>query len=347
MKVLIRTDANEVIASGHLMRCITLANAFIQKGGDVKFIVSDKDSEKILKKNVFEYYCLNSDWENVMSEIPSVSEIIMDERCDILLVDTYSAKAEYYYALKNFTKLACFDDMFLEKYPVDLLINYNIYYREFDYRLRYQGEKTKLLLGTKYVPLREEFQMLDDKYTKDGIKDILLICGGGDYYNFLGQYIKELIDKKIFLDINWHVVIGAYNQNEDQLKQYSIFNKNIIVHKEVVNMGEIIQSCDLIISAASTVLYECVACCRPVMFFCMADNQELDVQAFQKYAQLIYLGDIRYNIKSVINRSFQLLRKCINRDVDLGKMVEVMPKIIDGKGASRIVDSMIQLCFER
>lgn len=48
--VYIRTDGNETIATGHLMRCLSIARALKKRGAAVAFLVSDDTSASILQK---------------------------------------------------------------------------------------------------------------------------------------------------------------------------------------------------------------------------------------------------------------------------------------------------------
>ena len=50
--VYIRTDGNETIATGHLMRCLSIARALKKRGAAVAFLVSDDTSASILQKSV-------------------------------------------------------------------------------------------------------------------------------------------------------------------------------------------------------------------------------------------------------------------------------------------------------
>ena len=63
--IFIRTDANEKIATGHVMRCLTIADEILDLGGKVCFIVSDKQSLSLIQDRGFKYIITNSEWNNV------------------------------------------------------------------------------------------------------------------------------------------------------------------------------------------------------------------------------------------------------------------------------------------
>ena len=154
----IRVDVNETVATGHIMRCITIAEQIKKLGGQVLFITADGQAEELLARAGMEHVCLQSRWDHMEEELPVLREVLKLAGIKTLLVDSYQATPAYFEELCPLVKLVCIDDCFEHIFPVDVLINYNAYHIRFPYRETYGG-KTRLLLGTDYVPLREEFSV--------------------------------------------------------------------------------------------------------------------------------------------------------------------------------------------
>ena len=152
----IRADANEIIATGHIMRCITIAKQLKRMGNRVIFFTADAYGSEWLAQAGMETICLHSEWNHMERELPRLREELKRTGCRKLLVDSYQANAQYFEKLRDLCRLVYIDDCFDGVYPVDLLINYNAYYVRFPYEKVYK-EGTTLLLGTAYAPLREEF----------------------------------------------------------------------------------------------------------------------------------------------------------------------------------------------
>ena len=193
MKLLIRADANNFIATGHVMRCISIARAAIKKVHEVKFVVADLDSELLLKKYGMTYICLHTTWNNMDEEIDKVSGVISSEKPDCVLVDSYYVTEKYLSALRLLCKVAYIDDLDKFVYPCDILICYANYYKKFHYEEKYP-RTTQLLLGGDYAPLREEYSDINCKTINKKVKDVLIMSGGTDRFSFIKNFLRTIVD---------------------------------------------------------------------------------------------------------------------------------------------------------
>jgi len=94
--VYIRTDGNETIATGHLMRCLSIARALKKRGAAVAFLVSDDTSASILQKmyspdeiadHSFPILELRTDYRSLDREIQTMQGILSSHNVACLLVD--------------------------------------------------------------------------------------------------------------------------------------------------------------------------------------------------------------------------------------------------------------------
>ena len=107
-------------------------------------------------------------------------------------------------------------------------------------------------------------------------------------------------------------------------------------------MSELMLNCDVAISAAGSTLYELCATQTPTITYILEDNQQPVADAFAELKVLMNCGDIR-NMGPVILAD-KLIYNAINlcEDYDKRKMISrLQASIVDGKGASRIIDSVI------
>lgn len=350
--VFIRTDANEVIASGHMMRCLSIAEELKDLREDVEFIISDHRSEELLKGSVFKYHILETDWRRLGSkkEMDALKALFsMHKHKDTkLLVDSYYVDNTYFLSLNSIVKTAYIDDLFCEQYDVKMLINYNIYYNIFDYNSRYSSRDIRLLLGTKYAPLRKQFKKSgfnNNKVKDKGSKlDILLMSGGGDPFHILRDSLKYGEENCLFShNAFYHVVAGAYNQDKAELDCFEKRIYNLKIYDRVDDMASLMRKCNVAVSAAGTTLYECCAVGLPTILYCMIDNQKYDGLFFSKDVKMLYAGDLRYDREAVISSIYShILFLAENMEARIS-MKENMLKYFDGYGAERIARELISL----
>ena len=95
----IRADANDVVATGHIMRCITIAKQLIKLGEDVVFFLADEYGVSMLKENGLPYFVLHTNWENPIEEIPLLAQEVTNRQIQTILFDSYRMKKEYFTGL--------------------------------------------------------------------------------------------------------------------------------------------------------------------------------------------------------------------------------------------------------
>lgn len=346
----IRADANKTAAIGHIMRCITIAGELKKRGMRVVFFTADEWPKEALTTAGMEQICLHTRWDWMEEELPRLGELITRLGVGTLLVDSYQVSPAYFEALRDQVKLVYLDDCFEAVYPVDLLINYNAFYTRFPYYERY-GEKTKLLLGTSYVPLREEFSQAAEEIRQEESArtvngngfSIFLASGGGDSENAMLGILKKLVEREAFADVMIHVVIGAYYPRGDEMKAFADAHANVRVYHPCRNVAALMKLCDAAASAAGTMLFELSAMQVPTVFFQTADNQRYDSEFFSKEERMIDAGDIRKDREACLNAVCVGLEQLL-ADGDLrARMREKLLSVTDGKGAERIAEEIAKL----
>lgn len=337
----IRADANSTIGSGHIMRCLSIANALRKLGENTVFITADTEAESLIISNGFEMICLNSSWEHLNDELERLKYIIDRKGIQKLLVDSYFITADYLAKLRELVKVIYIDDLSKCIYTADILINYSICAYRFGYEERYSNA-TKLLIGCRYIPLREEFFHIR-REQKENITDILITTGGSDSYNIAGTLIQEIRSKPEFEFIKLHVVVGAFNINRDMLVKMKDAYQNVNLYRNVTRMSELMQNCDIALSAGGTTLYELCACGTPTICFTFADNQIEGAKELDRQGLLYYTGDVRNNKEFCIKEMISKI-KLLQKDSMLRKFLsDEMMTVVDGKGAGRIAEELLML----
>lgn len=329
----IRADANERIATGHIMRCMSIAAQLKKQGQQVLFIISDSFPIDLLKRNGYEYVCLNVKWNEKEEEIDAILKVINNWNISTILLDSYQVTSKYMNALKKVTMVAYIDDLCAFEYSSDIIINYSLNAEQkwYDYASR---NGTELLLGAQYIPLREEF-LGRELIIKKEVHDVLITTGGSDRLNICKKIALRMLAEKTFQDVRIHIIVGAFFAETKELDQLSKSNSHIVLHKNVTRISDIMLKCDVAISAGGSTLNELCALGIPTICFAMADNQVPGIEAYKEKDLMISVGDVRKNEGYIDQIIFQMKRMYYDMGIR-GELSKRQKYVIDGKGAERI-----------
>lgn len=344
--VYLRTDGNSQIASGHIARCFSIAQAIQSLGHPVCFLVSDEDSRRLLE-NLGAFFPVRilstAHYQNPESELPELTKLLAASgKKNILLIDSYFVTEHYLKVLSPWVKIAYIDDLQLFDYPVDLLINYDVIPREklCTYQSSY-SKASKTLLGSQYTPLRSQFQNHTKKPAAQ-VSHILITSGGSDPFYFCLQGVKAML-AALPGYIHYHIILGSFFQNKEEFYRLAQDNPYIHCYENVTDMAALMEQCDLAISAAGTTLYELCAIGIPSASFVFADNQLPTAKGFAQEGAVTYLGDLRQGLSPVLEKLESFCLEMMDDTVKRKSAHEAMHRLVDGNGALRIAKALITL----
>lgn len=365
--VVIRADANSKIGMGHVMRCLSVADALLKRGEEVLFVTADDTPVPLLTKKGVPYRVLHTDYADMEAELPELWEVLRElpqgaespdatlvQKNTSILVDSYYVTEKYLAALKKRITTIYMDDIYAFSYPVDMLINYNIYGEEMGYEKDVAFADTKLLLGAKYVPLREEFSAgagygQSRKEFSEGVENvtpaadggILITTGGSDSFNLAGQLLMEAMKYDALKEKKYHVVSGSLNPHIGELQALAQKHENIHIHCNVTNMAELMAESEVALSAGGSTLYELCAMGVPVIAFSFAENQERLVQTFVKRGIAQYGGNYRTDGNKMIQNTIAGLETLLEDENLRTEYRKKARTLVDGKGAERIAEALL------
>ena len=308
--IFFRADGNSKIGAGHVMRCLSIAEAAMGMSEDVFFYTAGNEFSRIIQNRTITNIVLNTDFTNMESELYFFKSEILREKPNVVFVDSYYVTKDYLWSLVEYChsyggKVVYIDDVLAFAYPCDFLINYNIYgpdkkqeymdmYEQAGISAGSEGHP-KFLLGLEYVPLRKQFCNLPPRIVKDNPKDILVSTGGADTAHMALAIVKQLIalTPSELRDLKFHILIGAMNEDKVEIEKLAVGCDNIELHFNVKDMLGLMQKCDVAISAAGSTLYELCATQTPTITYVVADNQIPGAEGFAKRGIMKYVGDTR------------------------------------------------------
>lgn len=300
MRITFRTDASVEIGSGHLMRCLTLADQLRNDGSEVAFVCRDLPGGMFDLLHARGYQSVRlpmaetgKDAQQFDAEETIKAAVqLFPEGIDWLVVDHYKLDAAWERVLRPYAqKLMVIDDLANRSHDCDLLLDQN-YYRNQD--RRYQGlvpESCVTLLGPAYVLLRQEFAEARQRLrARDGtVRRILIFFGGSDPTNQTQTALEalKLLERQ---DVGVDVVVGSANPHRDAIQAMCGELPNVTFHCQVSNMAELILNADLGIGAGGAAMWERCYLGLPTITVVFADNQERTTEDVAQIGAIEYLG---------------------------------------------------------
>lgn len=343
---IIRADGNTAIGMGHVMRCLSIADAMKERNIEPVFITADNGCVSMIEDRGFEVYVLGTDYRDMESELPRIEQYLQTQdmqagEVSVILVDSYQVTSGYYEELRTMAKVACLEDMG-QSYPVDLLINYNIY----GPKLVYDNKITyATLLGTGYQPLRREFQQDMQYDIKDKITDVMITTGGSDPYFAARAFTDTFLSEKELekSQIRYHIISGPFNMHAEELHKLYDENPWVEIHEHVTCMKEIMKQCDVVLSATGSTIYEVSALGVPLIAFYFAENQRQGADMLSEITHVINCGNYADDAEQTVGNAVNALLKCVKDKEYRETLYHEERSLVDGQGAARIAQALIEL----
>ena len=334
-EIYIRVDMNPVIATGHVMRCLSIADEVSRLGAKVVFITADEYPVETIKNRGYDILILHSDWNNMEEELPKLTTLIKEKGVESLLVDSYRVTGKYLQTLKEHVRVTYLDDLDAFSYPADNIICYANYYDAFSYGDR--KEEEGYYLGTDYVPLRKVFSNCPPKELRERIKKILLLSGGTDSYRIIERMVEAFKENE---EITLVTVCGRFYEGYEKLIENYKEYTNLEFYRNVSNLEDYIQDADLAVSAGGTTLYELCAMGTPTISYSFADNQLYNVKRFAQDELIDYAGDVRCD--DIFTKVVELYHQYDGKRELREQRSLRMQQAVDGRGAERIAKVLLK-----
>lgn len=251
-----------------MMRCLTIAKAAQTAQKEILVLCADEDSARMAREQGFRAEALRTDYRDMESETEAWSRWIKGKD-HIILVDSYYVTDAYLEKLHAYGKVFLMDDLQSRGYPVDGVINYNLFADQTVYRDLYRSRNTQYFLGAQFAPLRAQFRNV--QYTvREQVQQVLLTTGGGDADNIAGQILSAVYGP----EVDFHVLVGRFSPHFSEWQERAVKTANIQIHYDVEDMAGLMSRCDLAITAGGSTVYELAAVGVPFICFAYAKNQE-------------------------------------------------------------------------
>lgn len=361
--VAFRVDASLQIGSGHVMRCLTLANALREQGFTCFFVSREHQGNlnaEILRRG-FEVRALplcstqersapasqtsepahaawlGCEWE---MDAEQTKAALGGAKPDWLVVDHYALDQRWERRLRERSpRIMVIDDLADRIHDCDVLLDQNLGRKAGDYD-DLVPESCKRLIGPRYALLRPEFAALRGyslrRRKKPALQNLLITMGGIDQPNATGVVLDALKDCPLPLDCRISVVLGKHAPWRAKVERQAANMPWVTeVAVAVDDMAQRMMQSDLVIGAAGSTAWERCVLGVPTLLLVLAPNQAQGARALHEAGAACSLGTV-HDVEGTLRPVIQVL---VQSDT-LRRMAMVAAEICDGYGAYRVVDVM-------
>ncbi len=360
IRVAFRADSSTQMGTGHLRRCLALADAIVQHGGTVAFVCRPRPgnvSAEVAERGytLLELPALAHDQD--VSE-PSASEglgwlgadpetdaaqtkMLVDEwgGASALVVDHYGIDWRWERALRSSVgKVLVIDDLADRRHECDILTDSLAVDNASDRYAHLVDSGTRLLLGPRFAVLRKEFlRQRASVPARDGhIKKILVTFGGVDEQGYAARAVRALrpiLDDDVVID----VVVGAGGRHVVDVQKICAADPNVRVHIDCVNIAELMRSADLGIGGGGGTAWERACMGLPSIVAAIAPNQNGVARALSDAlcGLLVSAGDdFDATLVSVVG-------VLLNQPALVKALGANGAQLVDGRGTERLVRELL------
>lgn len=337
--LLVRADASPEIGTGHVMRCLALAQAWQDAGGEVVYAMSSTTpsaQQRLLSEgcSLVAVPAHPGTAEDAAFTCELAHRVVA--RC--VVVDSYEFGSEYQRHLQRDSwMLVCLDDEGrCEYYSADIVLNQNVTANANWYRNCRPG--TQLLLGTSFCLLRREFNSWQQfkRKVKDHVHKILITLGGSPPAGLVSGVVESILAINLG-DVGEVVVLGASTGSHEISEWRAKFAGKLAIQKDISDMATLMTEADMAISAAGSTCWELSLLGVPTVLLDVASNQTSVALELEKRRCALYAGDGNKLDHSKLARTVEALLQSFELRKDISSRSR---QLVDGLGSQRVLSAL-------
>jgi len=353
MKVYFRVDASVHIGSGHVMRCLSLAEELKKQGNDVVFVMRPQSGdlcdytqsrgfsverlpkryESMVPKNTADYQA----WLQVPVLNDAEDFLSVAAEAELVVIDHYGITAEWETLIKSRTssKLIAIDDL-VREHHTDMIIDQTVAREAREYQLTSPG--SIVLAGTNYALLKARFSELHplavDKTINKKNHRLLLTMGGIDNPNATLEVLNALTLRETAIQTT--VLLSEKAPHYTSVASFCEQHSDWVTHIPFAeDMAALMLEHTIAIGAPGSTSWERACIGLPSIMVPLADNQQQICQNLvqQEAALSLSLDEIPELLNTKLDellRRFEIMR---NNNLNL----------CDGRGSERVVEKILSL----
>lgn len=356
--IVFRCDASQIIGSGHVMRCLSLAQELRTRGQACVFLCAQVAGNRLalIRERGFDAIVLPSQeaasgrqdgescWPQACQEADAKNclALLAGQQVDWIVVDHYALDACWERAMTSIAAhVLVIDDLANRPHACALLMDQTHGRTQADYAGCLEGGETTLLLGSAYALLREEFihareDTLARRDTEPPAGRLNIAMGGVDAGNLTGILLAGLEAQEVRCSVD--VILASVSPHLEKVRQWlSEHSISAQLHVDPPEVSALFARADLAIGAAGTTSWERACLGLPTLLVVTAPNQRVVANAFvQAQAAEAFDWLDKPFVEPLVRRAEEL----IGEPAELRVLSERIRLLCDGRGCSRVAEAM-------
>lgn len=344
MRILIRADASLQIGTGHVMRCLTLADALATMGCAVHFACRLEPGHALaeIESRGYPVHGLSvldqrDDPESPLpwaEDMDCLLRVLPDELdFDWCVVDHYGLGEDWERAIRNRARrVLAIDDLPQRRHAVDLLLDQN--FTAFTRPEMASIETGRALFGPRFALLRPAF-IGRETPLRSTVERVLVNFGGVDAKGETFKVLEALSD---FPTLQVDIVAGSANPAFDRLQQLTAKHSHWHLQRHVEDFAALMAAADLCIGAGGSSTWERAALGRPTLCVALAPNQQGNAAALAERGAHLYLGEA----ETLEVADYRAAVRTLLLSNELRRSLAAQSKaLVDGRGTIRVTTAML------
>jgi UDP-2,4-diacetamido-2,4,6-trideoxy-beta-L-altropyranose hydrolase len=336
MRAVFRADASVAIGGGHVQRCLTLADAFADRGWRCSFAFREGTLETVPALAASGHALLPLSEPD--DDEPALIGAGSIPQCDLLVVDHYQRGQEFESRCRSFAScIFALDDLPRRAHDADFLLDATPRSDDGAYRA-VVPPSCSLLTGPRFALLRPQFAEMRAaalaRRERGGVPRRLLVgMGMTDSNNATAQVLRGVAASRLPLTVD--VVLGAAAPHLSAVRALiPELRLDATLHVDVTDMASLISAADIAIGASGQTSFE--RCCLglPSLMAVTADNQ-------RDFADALVAAGAVERLQSLDETDIASALTCLVQDHErLRAMSRRASALCDGEGAGRAVQAV-------
>ena len=329
MRVAVRVDGGMQIGSGHVMRCLCLAEDLARRGAQVTFLCRDLEGHfgALIERAGHQLLLLRA--RDAAQDAKETREVLRRLEVNLLIIDHYGLDAEWERSQRTQSlRILVIDDLADRPHDCDLLVDQNYFGR--DATRRYANltpASCRSLLGPRYALLRPEYARLRSAMAARSrdVRRIMVFFGGTDRTNETGKALRALAAPQ-FAHMAVDVVLGLNHPFADGIAAQAARRPGTTLYRNLPTLAGLMLRADLAVGAGGVTTSERLCMGLPSVVVTVAPNQESPIASLAAAGAVVWAGSAEQVTETA-------LAEVIQRAV---QDPPIVPALVDGHGAARV-----------